>query len=75
MESDYARQSEELTTTQAELQTSEQIIGQLKLQLNQRGETILEIKREHNDMQINGRKLVSDLLEKEKELKAIQQDF
>ena len=34
----------------------------------------MEIKREHNDMQINGRKLVSDLLEKEKELKAIQED-
>ena len=26
-------------------------------------------------MQINGRKLVSDLLEKEKELKAIKEDF
>ena len=35
----------------------------------------MEIKREHNDIEQNSRNLVSDLLEKEKELKAIQSDF
>lgn len=36
---------------------------------------MLEIKREHTDMQVNGRKLVSELLEKDSELKAIQSDY
>jgi len=43
--------------------------------MNQRGETIMEIKREHDDMQNNGRKLVTDLLEKEKEIKSLRKDF
>ena len=64
-----------MTTQQGELQSAEQLIAQLKLQLNQRGDALLEIKREHTDMQINARKLVSDLVEKDKELQAIQEDF
>jgi len=51
------------------------LISQLKLQLNQRADTLLDIKREHADLQINDRKLVSDLIEKDRELKAIQDDF
>ena len=35
----------------------------------------MEIKREHDDMQNNGRKLVTDLLEKEKEIKSLRKDF
>lgn len=50
LQKDYARQSEELTTQQAELQSAEQLISQLKLQLNQRADTLLEIKREHTDL-------------------------
>lgn len=36
---------------------------------------MLEIKREHTDLQINVRKLTSDLSERDKENKAVKHDF
>lgn len=35
----------------------------------------MEIRKEHDEMQNNGRKLVTDLLAKEEELKALRSDF
>lgn len=41
---------DELAATKEELKNAEMVIANLKQQMNQRGETIMEIKREHDDM-------------------------
>ena len=50
--------------------------------MNQRGDTLVEIKHEHTDLQINNRQLLAELQDKEHELQdkehelqAIQEDF
>ena len=50
------------------------MIAQLKIQLNQRADTIIEIKREHTDLQIDNRRLVSELGERDKEAKTLRED-